>query len=372
MSTLKFIVVLLLTFSSLVLGQQVSHFNVSLDLDFESAEKTVELYKGLSGRPQEIAQLRGSRIALATTSLLAQRVLDVRTLEASLEDAKFDQISGDDVFRMREARSTVDAIEELLIEIKRRNFARRVTSTVEQLFPGDARIATSIPIYFVAFGPHNINAYVRRVTWRGDTPLFVGEGEGELTIVVNLARAVYSGETVDERFIGALSVVAHEVFHAAFGVYKDNSPNWREYYAKHRTYVHQLLDLTQNEGIAHYLTFQQRFHGYIPPDWNQKVRTSFERFNESTEELFSSSITPHRASELIRTSNTASYWDSYGAITGLFIARQIDQTLGRSLLVETVATDPFDYFWKYITLMQRDSNLPRLSEDIIQLVERSR
>ena len=372
MSILRPIVILLLTFSTHFHGQRSSHFDVRLVLDYESAEKTVELYKGLSGRPSEIAQLRGSRIALATTSLLAQRVLDIHTLEAALEEAKFDQISGDDVFRLKEARRAVGAIEGLLIEIKRRNFARKVTSTVEQLFPPDANIVTSIPIYFVAFGHHNINAYVRRVAWRGHVPIFVGEGEGELTIVVNLARAVYSGETVDERFIGTLSVVAHEVFHAAFGVHKDNSPIWHDYYIKHRTYLDQLLDLTQNEGIAHYLTFEQRFRGYLPPDWNQKVRASFEQFNESAGELLSPSIPSHRANELIRTSNTASYWDSYGAITGLFIARQIDQALGRARLVETVASGPFDYFEKYIALMERDNNLPKLSDDIVRFVERSR
>jgi len=132
---------------------------------------------------------------------------------------------------MREARANVKAISELLEEAQKRNFGQKVVSTVAQLFPAAARVNTVIPVYFVAFGHQNIDAFVRRVIWRGDSPVFTGEGEGELTIVVNLAKCVNYGRSVDERFIGMLSIVAHEVFHAAFGVYKDGSPVWKNYYA---------------------------------------------------------------------------------------------------------------------------------------------
>lgn len=341
-----------------------AQFAVHLNLDYESAVKTIELYQGLAGHPDDILRLRGSRIALATTALLAQKNLDDVTLGRSLEASKFGQTIPDDVFRMKEARENVALINELLDAIKRRNFSQRVTSTVEQLFPDRTRLTTSIPVYFVAFGHQNIDAFVRRVVWKDDAPYFVGEGEGELTIVVNLANAVHYGRTTDERFVGTLSVVAHEVFHAAFGVYRDNSPVWREYYATHRTYLDQLLDLTQNEGIAHYLTFEQRSRGFLPPDWDEKVQKAFADFNKNATELLSSSISPQRANELIRTSNTATYWESYGAIAGMAIARQIDLTLGRAALAETIANGPNDFFVKYIELVTRNNNLPALSPSI--------
>ena len=338
-----------------------SQFAVHLNLDYQSAQKAIELYQGLSGHPDDIVRLRGSRIALATTALLAQKNLDDVTLRRNLEASKFGQSIADDVFMMKEARENVGLMNDLLVAIKRRNFSQRVTSTVEQLFPSHTRLATSVPVYFVAFGHQNIDAFVRRVVWKDDTPYFVGEGEGELTIVVNLANAVYYGRTTDERFVGTLSVVAHEVFHAAFGVYRDNSPVWREYYATHRNYLDQLLDLTQNEGIAHYLTFEQRSRGVPPPDWDEKVRSAFADFNKNAGELLSVRISPQRANELIRTSNTATYWESYGAITGMAIARQIDLTLGRSALAETIANGPSDFFVKYIEIVTRNNNLPALS-----------
>ncbi len=345
-------------------SQTNPHFNVRLNINYESADRSIGLYEGLSGSGRDIVPLRGSQIALATTADIARRRLSSGRLETSLDGIKFGHVETDDVFRLKDARENVAAIKELLAAIKRRNFSQRVAATVEQLFPADAKVSTTIPMFLVAFGHQNIDAYVRRVVWEGGIPKFVGEGEGELTIVVNLAKGVKYGRTVDERFIGVLSVVAHEVFHAAFGVYKDASPAWQEYYATHRTYLDRLLDLTHNEGIAHYLTFEQRSGGSLPPDWDRKIAASFAEFNKSTGELLSARISPQRAHYLISTSNTSEYWQSYGAITGMFIARAIDQKLGRAALTATVANGANDFYMKYNQLAERDNSLPQLSKSI--------
>ena len=127
---------------------QSSDFNVVLRVNTESAERTVELYQGLLGRPADIAALKGSRIALATTSLLWQRPLDLQELVRSLEAAKFNQSQGEDLFRMQDARANQAAIKELLVEIGRRNFAQKVVSTVAQLFPGRHRSLDDDPGLF--------------------------------------------------------------------------------------------------------------------------------------------------------------------------------------------------------------------------------
>ncbi len=357
----------LLLFGAACRAQQNDMFNVYLRIDYASAEKTLELYQGLGGRPAEIAALRGSQIALSTTAFLAQRPLDTPVLEEALESVKFNQAMGDDIFRMRDARANVAAISELLVEAQRRNFGQKVVSTVAQLFPPDARVSTVIPVYFVAFGHQNIDAFVRRVVWRGDTPSFTGEGQGELTIVVNLAKCVNYGHSVDERFIGMISVVAHEVFHAAFGVYKDGSPVWKNYYASHNTPFDQLLDLSHNEGIAYYLTLiQSPSRGKLPADGLERARRSFEEFNRNAEEILAPGTTYRRSEDIIRLSNTSGYWESYGAITGMIIARQIDQTLGRQALSETIARGPADFFGKYADIMKRDGSIPVLSGVVIQ------
>ncbi|MEW6509541.1 MAG: DUF5700 domain-containing putative Zn-dependent protease [Bacteroidota bacterium] len=353
-------------------GQDVGNFDVILRTNYESAERTLELYQGLSGRPQEVAALPGSQIALATTALLAQRTLTSSTLERALEAVKFNQSLEDDVFRLKEARANVGEIRELLVEAQRRNFGSKVVGTVAQLFPPDARIRTVIPVFFVAFGHQNIDAFVRRVRWNGNTPAFTAEGEGELTIVVNLAKAVNYGKNTDERFVGMVSVVAHEVFHAAFGTYKDGSPAWRAYYAAHRSPLDQLLDLTHNEGIAYYLSLVQSSRGRLPADGLARAQRSFAMFNANAAELLSPRTSDGRAEDIIRQSNTSGYWDNYGAITGMIIARQIDNTLGRQALIETIALGPTDFFAKYAGIAERNAELPQLGPRLLEFLRRGR
>lgn len=353
-------------------GAQDSQFNVVLNLNTESAAATVGLYEGLSGNPEQIAQLRGSQIALAATAMLNHGSMDTGMLEKSLAAVKYNQDPGNDLFRMRQARANVAAIKELLVEIGRRNFDRKVVWTVEQLFPLATRIHVSIPVYFLAFGPQNVDAFVQRIVWRGNTPVFVPEGEGELSIVVNLAASVYYGNDVNERFVGLMSNVAHEVFHAAFGAYKDSSPFWRSYYATSREPLDGLLDLAQNEGIAYYLTLIQRTQGKLPPGGTENVQASFRQFNTYAAELLSGQVSARRAHDIIQMSNTSGFWQNYGAITGMIVARQIDQSLGRSALMETIARGPADFFGKYITLMRGDNSLPPLSDAVVRFLGTAR
>jgi len=352
-------------------AQEHAHFQLYLDLNTASAEHALEIYQGLSGRPEDVARERGSQLSLAVTGSLAGRRLDTPTLEQALAAVKFNQDLGEDVFQMRSARAGAAALKDLLVELRRRNFAQKVVSTVEQLFPADARVQARIPMYAVAFGHQNIDAYVVRVRWQGDVPIPMGENEGELTIVVNLAKAVKYGDGTDERFIGLLSVVAHEVFHAAFGVYKDTAPEWRAYYSVQRTPFDELLDLSQNEGVAYYLSLIQRTHGRLPGDGLQRSQAAFTRFNAVASELLLPSTPSGRASDLIRESNTSGYWESFGSITGMIVARQIDQTLGRAALVETLRGNPASFFRTYVDLMRRDNGLPALSPQVIQHIGNS-
>jgi hypothetical protein len=353
-----------------VVAQQHAQFSLILETNYLSAEKTLELYAGLSGRPEEIAELRGSQLALAVTGSLARRHLDTETLKQSLEAAKFNQTDGDDIFRMRSGRAQAAAIKELLVELRRRNFGQRVVSTVEQLFPADARVNARIPMYVVAFGHQNIDAYVVRVQWQGNTPIPTGETEGELTIVVNVAKAVSYGESTDERFLGLLSVVAHEVFHAAFGVYKETAPEWRTYYATPRRPFDELLDLSQNEGIAYYLSLIQQTGGRLPPDGLSRAQSAFDRFNAAAAELLTLPESQERTAELLRQSNTSGYWESFGSMAGMIAARQIDQTLGRSALVETLRSGPNAFFATYAQLMKRDRGIPSLSPLVLEEIAR--
>jgi hypothetical protein len=339
-------------------------FTVNLLLDYESAEQSVALFQDQPVSTGSLAALRGNRIAASTTGLIAEADGVISSLVSYLDSLKYHQIIRDDVYHLEAARRNTRAIQELLREMNRRGFSSRVAATVEQIFPADASLSLAIPVYVVAFGHQNVDAYVRRIVWRGTTPQFVGEGEGELTIVVNLAQSVDYGKDIEERFTTLLGVVAHEVFHAAFSAYKQTAASWQRYVKDHRRPFDELLDLTQNEGIAYYLSIDQRGRGYLPQSWGEKFAQVFDAFNANAGDLLSPVLPRARIEHLLRTANLSGFWESYGAMTGMFIARQIDLGMGRAALIETVARDPFDFFRKYVQLTRRDTNLPKLSPRI--------
>lgn len=346
-------------------AQSNPNFDVRLQLDFAAVEQTLKLYEDQPISTAVLAGLRGNAIVAATTGMIADRQGVSSRLTDYLDSLKYHQTLEDDIYHLESGRADAAGIRILLDEMKNRNFSRRVVATVEQIFPADAAISLVIPVYVVALGHENVDAFVRRITWHGDTPEFVGENEGELTIVINLAHAVNYDPTPVESFVSLLGVVAHEVFHAAFSAYKATSPDWQEYTATNRTYAHNLLDLTQNEGIAYYLSLDQRGRGYLPRDWDTHTREVVNSFNRNVDELLSGKVTPRRAQELLRTANLSGYWESYGAMTGMFLAREIDLRLGRAALIETIARGPIDFFSKYQSLSTQNSTLPILSKRLV-------
>jgi len=347
-------------------------FNVNLIIDYSAIDQTIALFNDQPVNTKALADLRGNRIAASTAGLIADRRSVSILLASYLDSLKYHDIISDDIFHLEDARKNVARIQEILDRMKKENFNRRVVATVEQIFPPNARISLSIPVYVVALGHENVDAFVRRIVWHGDIPEFVGEGQGELTIVVNLSKTVEYGRELEERFVALLGVVAHETFHAAFGAYKQNAASWKEFYARHGTPFDALLDICQNEGIAYYLSLDQEGRGYLPRDWYQRTQEVFQTFNANASELLSNRLSPSRAQSLLRSANLSGYWGSYGAMAGMFMAREIDRRLGREALIETISKDPFDFCQKYIHLTEADSNLPKLAGSISSVVLENR
>lgn len=339
-------------------------------IDYASAEECIRLYEDQFVNTGEIASLRGNTIATSTTGMIESKGIGAYLLKNNLDTLKHRLYFQTDVYNLEDAKRNVTAIREMLDALKRRNFSRRVMATVEQIFPRDVEVSARIPVFIVALGHENVDAYVRRIAWDGDMPRFVGEDEGELTIVINLAQAVKYSDNLEERFIELLGVVAHEVFHAAFGVYKENSPTWKLYERTHQRPIDILLDLTHNEGIAYYLSLEQQGRGRLPHDWDSRMREVFMTFNKNAKELLSPRTSGSRLSELIRSANLSGFWESYGSMTGMYIARTIDKELGRSSLIETLSLGPMDFFSKYIELTKNNAAFPNLNAALEQEISK--
>ncbi len=348
------------------LAQTNPAFNISLSIDYTSAEETLKLLRGEYVSTQQLSGLRGNRIAASTTGLISGNGGVSSLLRSYLDSLQGGQIIRDDVFRLEEAQKNAGAIGDLFDELQRRNFNARVIATVEQIFPQDIPVSAVIPVYVVALGHENADAYVRRVTWKGDVPVFVGDGEGELTIIINLAAAAGYPVRPEAKLSSILVTVAHEVFHAAFGIYKDASPFWKKFRAVYTTDLDYLLDLVQNEGIAYYLSMEQRMGDRLPQDWAQRMEESFGTFNRNAERLMSGKLNGKEVADILYSANLSGYWESYGSMVGMAMAREVDRGLGRGALIETLSLGPLDLFAKYLSLSESNSGLPEISDRLLR------
>ncbi|MGA7160187.1 MAG: DUF5700 domain-containing putative Zn-dependent protease [Bacteroidota bacterium] len=312
----------------------------------------------------DFADLRGSQLAATTSTLLARRQVSPEAFQHELELLRDNSRSPDDIFGLEPTRIHLAEVKALLAEIKKGELDRRVIATVEQFFPGDARISTTISVYVVAFGNENASAFVRRVVWRGNTPVFVGENEGEPVIVVNLERLVGNSAPTNVQFIETLSTLAHETFHAVFAVYQSSSPLWEDINSRKGAFW-SLAELVQNEGIAYRISFQEQTGSSLPPYIFNEAKNAVLVLNGAMQELLSPTITDSRARDLLMNANlSGSFEKNYGAAAGLLMAFAIDSKLGRNALTETIANGVGDFFDKYDALTKQYDELPKLSEEI--------
>ncbi|MFZ4621577.1 MAG: DUF5700 domain-containing putative Zn-dependent protease [Bacteroidota bacterium] len=353
-----------------VVSSAQDQFNVTLRLDFSSVDALIELSEGRIANIDRVAELKGNQIAAATSALLAREPYSTKSFARELERFRNGASLSNDIYGLSASSAYLQQIKELVKESKRRNLDRRVLSTIAPFFPSASRINAFIPVYFVALGNENAAAFVRSVVWRDNVPYFVRDGEGELTIVVNLTRSVQFLNNVEYQFVDMLSTLAHESFHAVFGVYQQSSSAWRMLNAKPEP-VWTLAELAQNEGIAYLISLQQRSGGQMSPDRLVTARRSITALGDAMKELSSPDITHQRATELIMNSNlSGSYEKNYGATAGLMMAYMIDQKLGRKALTETLQYGTGDFFAKYQQVADESNDLPKFDPAVISFLQK--
>jgi hypothetical protein len=353
-----------------ILGQSNSQFDVSLQVDYSPAEQMLNFFDRQTYGSDRVANSRGNKIAAATSLLMARTERPLGDLAHQLELIRDDYNTSDDIYGLKETRSHIDQLRKLLTEIRKRQIDRRVIATVQSYFPSTIDLSGTIPVYVVAMGNERAAAFVRRVVWKNDKPVFVGENEGEPIIVLNLTRMLEFSSDVNTQFIQSLGTLAHECFHAVFSLFQQNSQTWREYHQRVGP-VWQLAELVQNEGIAYLLSLQIQIGGQTPSNqWFDATGRAIKALNGASKELIAPSISSRRAQELILNSNmSGSFEGNYGATAGQRMAYEIDSRLGRPALTETIRGGVRDFFGKYDTLCAQNSNLPRLDPDVLKVLE---
>jgi len=345
-------------------------FNVSLRLDFSSVDALIQMSKGNIANVSRVAELKGNQIAAATSALLAREQYSTQNFARELERFRNGASLANDMFGLSASSVYLRQIEALTQEAKNRNLDRKILATIAPFFPQNIKINASIPVYFVALGNENAAAFVRSVVWKDNVPYFVGEGEGELTIVVNLTRSAQYISEIQMQFVDMMSTLAHETFHAVFGIYQQNSPAWRITSSRPEPYW-VLAELVQNEGFAYLISLQQRTGSHLSSGQLSAAKIAIGDLNSALKELSSPSISHARARELILNSNlSGSYEKNYGATAGLLMAYAIDAKLGRKSLTESLEFGISDFFGKYQQLAEQFGELPKFDKEVIDMLQK--
>jgi hypothetical protein len=369
MRTIVQILLFLLFFiPSLSRAQTNPQFDVTLRVDYSSTDELLDYFDRKSNNSARVAKQQGNQLAVATSLLLARTERPTDDFVRALESARDTYNSSNDIYGLTPAAAHLDELKKLLAETKRRRLDRRVVATISSLFPADAGISLTVPVFVVAMGNENAAAFVRRVIWKENAPVFVGDDQGEQVIVLNLTRCLMRGGDVEREFVQVLSTLAHESFHAVYGAYRAGSSADLNPIGP----AAALANLVQNEGIAYFLSMEIQEGGEVPPPhWFDATKRAVERLNAALIELQSPTLTPWRARELMLNSNlSGSFEGNYGATAGLRIAYEIEKRLGRPALTETVRDGVKEFFGKYDELCRQDSNLPRLDAKALGVVAR--
>ncbi|MGA3244133.1 MAG: DUF5700 domain-containing putative Zn-dependent protease [Bacteroidota bacterium] len=369
MRTIVQILLFLLFFiPSLSRAQTNPQFDVTLRVDYSSTDELLDYFDRKSNNSARVAKQQGNQLAVATSLLLARTERPTDDFVRALESARDTYNSSNDIYGLTPAAAHLDELKKLLAETKRRRLDRRVVATISSLFPADAGISLTVPVFVVAMGNENAAAFVRRVIWKENAPVFVGDDQGEQVIVLNLTRCLMRGGDVEREFVQVLSTLAHESFHAVYGAYRAGSSADLNPIGP----AAALANLVQNEGIAYFLSMEIQEGGEVPPPhWFDATKRAVERLNAALIELQSPTLTPWRARELMLNSNlSGSFEGNYGATAGLRIAYEIEKRLGQPALTETVRDGVKEFFGKYDELCRQDSNLPRLDAKALGVVAR--
>jgi hypothetical protein len=352
------VIVWMIWFAVMPTASAQNKFDVSLMVDFSSAEQLLDYFDHQTANSARVAELRGNRLASATSVMLARtnRYNDdvVKQMELARDLAQYNN----DLYGLLPAKQHIAELRKLLTEAKRRQIDRRVIATLQGYFPADTKLFSTIKVYMVAMGNEKAAAVVRRVVWHGDVPQFVGEEEGEPVIIFNLARVIETSSDVQIQFLELLATLAHESFHAVFSKLKETLPG---VYSSHSP-SDELLDIVQNEGIAYYLSLEIHRQGRpLSPEWFNETAKAVDALNHALTELSSPGCSPTRARQLLMDANlSGSFSGNYGATAGLRMAYEIDTRLGRQALTSTLVNGTQSFVDTYRQACVREQMLPQI------------
>ncbi len=246
----------------------------------------------------------------------------------------------------------------LLERVKNYDVTNQIIDRIKPYIPSDYPLDITCNVYFVLTGWEWGDAMVSRVK-NVDNKYIIDEN-GEPIIIINLSimTHLYS-EDIEELLHHISHSISHELFHLIFAKYRDISPYWKT--EKDNTEIESLIEIIQNEGIAHYISHNQKQDLIANYDqsteYKQREKDAFQQLEIAIKQLLNPIISKDKKYDILMKSNAGKFWSKYGAIAGMFIVYHIEKALGEEAIKETVAKGAISFLKQYEQIQTKNPEL---------------
>ncbi|MCD4777171.1 MAG: hypothetical protein K8S15_14130 [Candidatus Aegiribacteria sp.] len=293
---------------------------------------------------------------------------DLPTFYDELRSFSINDSSGSDPYGLKLAWLQRDASSMLLNEIKEYDFQGEIVDRIKPYIPTDYPLNITCNVYFVLTGWEWGDAMVREITKIDDHYNVTEQGESVIIINLSILTNLY-GDDVDELLNDNVSnTMSHELFHLVFAEYQHVSSYWKN--NRDTTKIGQLVEIIQNEGIAHYLSHNQM--QYLIKYYNtsnelkEHEKDAFGQLDAAVKILLNIETCEQEKDSILMKSNVGKYWDKYGCIAGKFMVYHIINEYGEEAIQQSLSEGARYFLELYDKLQIKSPTIPGLPEELKQ------
>ncbi|RUT73428.1 DUF5700 domain-containing putative Zn-dependent protease [Ancylomarina longa] len=259
----------------------------------------------------------------------------------------------------------------LLDKIKEYNFQGEIAERIRPYIPTDYPLEITSNVYFVLTGWEWGDAMVRKITKTDDYYRVMEQGEPIIIVNLSIITNLY-GDDIDTLLNDNISqTITHELFHLVFANYQSVSSSWKN--NSDTTKIGQLVEIVQNEGIAHYISHNQKQNLIKNYNTSNELKEheveAFKQLDIAVKQLLNPELSNQEKDNILMKSNSGRYWDKFGAIAGKFMVYHIEKEYGEQAIQKSLSKGAYYFLELYNKVQSENSELPILPEELKERIK---